>query len=205
MKKLVVLDRDEQKRLIRRRRAMGGDRFDEVWNDVYIMSPDVDNEHQRAATKLAGVLDRALGEREDIQVFAGTNVSDRSERWKKNYRCPDVAVFLPGNPAQDRGTHWLGGPDFAVEIISPNDRSRKKFEFYAQVGVRELLLVARKPWRLELCRRHETEWAFVGKSDLEQPNVLASEVLALSFRLVEGPRRPRIEVTSADGAHRFHA
>ena len=61
-----------------------------------------------------------------IRIFPGCNVSDRPKRWKKNYRCPDVAVFLPGNPAEDRETHWFGGPDFAVEILSPYDRSREK-------------------------------------------------------------------------------
>lgn len=198
MKRLVVLDRDDMKALIRRRRATGGDRFDEVWNGVYVMSPDADNEHQQVGTKLASVLDRALGERDDIQVFAGTNVSDRAEQWRRNYRCPDVAVFLPGNPAEDRGSHWLGGPDFAVEIISPNDRSRKKFDFYAAVNVRKLLLVARRPWALELFRRRGTSWELVGKSDVDHSEVLPSEALALTFRLIAGSRRPRIEVARTD-------
>ncbi len=79
----------------------------------------------------------------------------RPSDWTKNYRCPDVLVFLPGNPAEDRGTHWLGGPDFAVEIMSRGDRSRKKLDFYAKVGVRELLLIDRRPWKLELYRRHD--------------------------------------------------
>ncbi len=39
MKKMVILDRDERKEICRRRRAMGGDRYDEVWYGVSVMSP----------------------------------------------------------------------------------------------------------------------------------------------------------------------
>ena len=104
-----------------------------------------------------------------------------------------------------RGAYWLGGPDFAVEVISRHDRSRKKFDFYAKVGVRELLLVDRKPWALELYRLQDGKLALVGKSDLDHPEILASEVLPLSFRLVAGNPRPRIEVAHADGIQRWSA
>ncbi|MGO9918852.1 MAG: Uma2 family endonuclease, partial [Isosphaeraceae bacterium] len=134
--------------LIRERRECGGDRYDEVWDGVYVMSPLADNEHQQLGFDLAWAIKMGLGQR--IRIFPGCNVSSRSQRWKRNYRCPDVAVFLPDNPAEDRKTHWFGGPDFAVEIQSPFDRSREKFGFYAKVGVRELMFVARRPWSLEL-------------------------------------------------------
>jgi hypothetical protein len=113
----VIIDPAELRRLIRERRECGGDRYDEVWDGVYVMSPLADNQHQQLATKFAGAIDQAMGDREEVQVFAGTNVSDRDQRWKRNFRCPDVAVFLPGNPAQDRGSHWFGGP------ISPSRSS----------------------------------------------------------------------------------
>jgi Uma2 family endonuclease len=205
MKTMVILDRDEQKEIIRRRRAMGGDRYDEVWNGVYVTSPLADNEHQELAGKLSSAIDQALGSPEAIRVFPGVNVSDQPEKWKKNYRCPDVAVYLPGNPAEDRGTHWLGGPDFAVEIISPNDRARKKFSFYASVGVRELVLLDRRPWRLELYRLQDGQFRLVGTSSLEQSEVLESTVLNLRFRLVPGGKRPRIEVIALDGTRRWLA
>src|SRR4051794_30367769 len=133
------------KRFLARRRRFGGDRFDEVWNGVYVLSPDADNQHQKLSSRLVAVIDRALGDPDRIHVLGGSNITDRSEEWTTNYRVPDVAVFLPGNPAQDRGTHWLGGPDLAVEILSRGDRSRKKFAFYARIGVRELMLIDRRP------------------------------------------------------------
>src|SRR5271166_994824 len=119
--------------LIRERRECGGDRYDEVWDGVYVMSPLADNEHQQLGFDLAWAIKMGLGQDQRIRIFPGCNVSSRSQRWKRNFRCPDVAVFLPDNPAEDRKTHWFGGPDFAVEIQSPFDRSREKFGFYAKV------------------------------------------------------------------------
>ncbi len=192
---IVSLEPGELKRLIGRRRRAGGDRWDEVWDGVYVMPPLADNEHQRLGLEMAIDLRNVLGQDERIQIFAGCNVSDQPKRWRRNYRCPDLAVFLPGNPAEDRGSHWFGGPDFAVEILSRFDRSREKFGFYAKVGVRELMLVDRRPWRLELYRRFENGWVLVGESDLDSTgSPLCSEVLPVTYRLVSGRTRPRIEV-----------
>jgi Uma2 family endonuclease len=195
---IVSLDPGELKRLIRRRRDSGGDRWDEVWNGVYVMPPLADNEHQRLGLELAIDIRNVLGPDERIQLFAGCNISDQPKRWRRNYRCPDVAVFLPGNPAEDRGSHWFGGPDFAVEITSRFDRSREKFGFYAKVGVRELLLVDRNPWQLELYRRDGDRWELVGRCRLDDAVVLSSQVLPLAFRLISGPRRPKIQVGRAN-------
>ncbi len=202
----LILPPTDLKRLIGGRQVTGADRYDEVWDGVYVMSPEADNHHQRLASKLTGVIDQALGGGEEIDVLAGTNVSDRSDDWTQNYRVPDVAVFLPGNPAEDRESHWLGGPDFAVEVISPDDQSREKFDFYAQVGVRELMLIDRRPWCLELHRWEDDHWVLVGKSDLtRQLAALSSAVLPLTFRLVPGKRRPRVEVTRTTDAQTWLA
>jgi Uma2 family endonuclease len=197
---ILSVDPIELARLIRERRECGGDRYDEVWDGVYVMSPLADNTHQELGGSLATSIRFAVGPSDQIRIFPGCNVSDRPKRWKKNYRCPDVAVLLPGNPAEDRETHWYLGPDFAVEILSPYDRSREKFDFYAKVGVRELMLVARSPWALELHRRVEKRWIPVGKSEPSAESLpLQSAVLPLKFRLVPGTKRPRIEVSQTEG------
>lgn len=201
--KMVVLDPAERKRIIQERQRTGADRYDEVWNGVYVMSPLADNQHQRLAYGLAKAIDQAIGDRLRAEVFTGTNVSDRKDNWKKNYRCPDFVIFLNGNPAKDLETHWLGGPDFAVEILSPRDRSRKKLPFYAKVGVHELLLIDRKPWTLELYRSREETPVLVGKSAPETSDVLTSEVLPLTFRLLPGDPRPQVELTRAGGDQRW--
>jgi Uma2 family endonuclease len=199
---MVSIDPKQLADLIRDRRKSGGDRYDEIWDGVYVMSPLADNEHQELGLDLAMIIKRCLGQDTRVRVFPGCNISNRAKRWKRNYRCPDVAVFLPGNPAEDRQTHWYGGPDFAVEIESPFDRSREKFDFYADVGVRELLFIARSPWSLELFHRAANKWELIGKSepDVQSP-LLQSAVLPVGFRLVPGAKRPQIEViqTGSDG------
>src|SRR5262245_14269348 len=127
---MVVLDPSEQRRLKRERQRTGADRYDEVWDGVYVMAPLANNEHQWLALELSLAIRSAIRVPQDGMVFAGCNVSDQEVHWEKNYRCPDVAVYLAGNPAKDCDTHWFGGPDFAVEIVSPNDRSRDKLGFY---------------------------------------------------------------------------
>jgi Uma2 family endonuclease len=198
---MLNVDPIEFASLIRERRKFGGDRYDEVWDGIYVMSPIANNEHQELASLLVIAVASGLGLEQDVRGFQGCNVSDRPGKWKRNYRVPDVAAFLPGNRAEDRETHWFGGPDFAVEILSPHDRSREKFNFYGRVGVRELMLVNRQPWTLELYRHGAEGWSLVGKSDTDTRRRLPSTVLALGFRLVPGTKRPRIEVRNGDGSH----
>ena len=203
---LVILDPHLKSALIRRRRRLGLDRFDEVWDGVYVMSPLADDEHQDIGTSLASCFVVAVGSMGLGKVRAGSNVSDRVEGWKKNYRCPDVAVYMNGTTAHLHCTHWVGGPDFAVEGVSRYDRTRQKFNFYAQIGTRELLVVDRYPWALELYRLNEARaFDLVGRSTVERPDALASGVLPLSFRLELGEERPRIAVAHADGVQAWSA
>ena len=197
---MVILDREAEKDLIRLRREQGIDRFDEVWNGVYIMSPLANPEHQEVATFLAAVFIQALTLWPGVKVYAGLTVSDRREGWDKNFRCPDVAVVLPTNPGVLMPGHFFGGPDFAVEVVSRYDRSRKKLGFYAEIGVRELLYVDRYPWALEMFRFIDGDLKRVGRVTPDSPGMLASEVLPVSFRLISGPNRPVLEVTQTNDA-----
>ena len=81
----------------------------------------------------------------------------------------------------------------------PDDRTRDKLDFYAKVGSREVLVVDRDPWTLELYRLSGTELKLTGTSSVAAPTVLTSEVIPLSFCLTEGKDRPEIKVTSKDG------
>ncbi len=190
-------------RLLEERRASGGDRYDEVWDGVYVMSPLADDEHQDLAAGLTFAFYATVSVAGLGRVRPGVNVTDREDDWRKNYRCPDVVVFLNDTSAQNRGSHWLGGPDFAVEIASPGDRSRDKLAFYARVGTRELLLIDRDPWVVELYRLQEGVLTLAGTSRLETSEPLASTVLPLSFRLVPWEGRPRVEVVHQGDRQRW--
>src|SRR5687768_1833214 len=138
---LLVTDPRDQERLIAERQASGGDRFDEVWEGTYVMAPIANDEHQELQAKLVAVFQTVVGWSGEGLVHGGVNVSDRDEGWEHNYRCPDVVVFMKGTSARNCDTHWVGGPDFAVEIRSPGDRTPQKLPFYAAVNVRELLVI----------------------------------------------------------------
>ena len=198
--KVVCNDLDEIRTLIRRRRRSGLDRFDEVWDGVYVMSPQPNTEHAILSGILTYIFFLAIDPSRRIAITPGGNVSDRREGWEKNYRCPDILVFLTGNKAEQLESHWFGGPDFAVEILSPRDQARKKLPFYAKVGVRELLLIDRKPWRLELYRLNAGSLEPAGTTSLGRSNPITSELLGLNFRLNADKPRPKIEITCpADG------
>ncbi len=196
---IVVLNPDVEKRLLAEREAEDQSQYDEVWDGVYIMGPLPNDEHQDIVGGLSGVFSIVIQWAGLGLVRPGVNISDREADWLQNYREPDVAVFLNGTRARNLGTHWVGGPDFAVEILSPGDWTRRKLPFYADVGTRELLLVDRDPWTLELYRLQGGEWTLAGTSTPERPDELASAVLPLSFRLMPAEGRPQIEVAHHDG------
>jgi Uma2 family endonuclease len=181
------------------REATDGAKHDEVWDGVYIVSPLPNVQHQILAQFLWQIFQTVVSETGDGLAINGVNVSDREEGWAHNYREPDVAVVLKANPAKICEAHVCGGPDFLVEILSRGDQAREKRGFYAKIGVRELLILDRDPWELELYRLDGGELKLVGKSTLDEPETLTSAVLPLSFRLIPGEVRPIIAVSRSDG------
>ena len=195
----LIHDRDIERDIIVRRRRLGQDRFDEVWNGVYFMAPAPNIEHQDVMGELTSLF-RSVVQEEGLGVaYPGINVSDRRVNWKKNFRVPDVAVFLNGTKAINCDTHWFGGPDLAIEVVSKKDLTKKKLGFYGKVGTRELLIVDRFPWSLSLYRLSGEELELAASTSLETDVWLELQVLPLKLRLIAGVDRPRIEVRQNDG------
>lgn len=192
----LILDDLAEQRVLAERRANGQDRFDEVWEGMYIMSPLADNEHQRVATSLSSVLEAICVEFR-ARVYTSCNVTDREDDWTQNYRCPDVAVFFATSPAKDLETHWLGGPDFAVEVVSKKDQTWKKLDFYADVQTREVLVIDREPWKLSLLRLIDQQLVVVGTAT-EGSDPVSADTLPATFGLVaRSGKKPLIEVRHA--------
>ncbi|MBX6313173.1 MAG: Uma2 family endonuclease [Isosphaeraceae bacterium] len=171
---MVICDHDLAEHLREERKRTGADRYDEVWDGVYVVMPLPNDEHQEIVGGLVSILHVVVGWPGLGDVRPGVNVSDRDDDWTQNYRCSDVVVFLQGTAAITRGAYWLGGPDFTIEVLSKDDRTREKLPFYARVGVRELLLIDRDPWALELYRLQEEQLRPAGRSTPESPELLAS-------------------------------
>jgi len=116
--------------LLQRRRQLGQDRFDEVWDGVLHMNPAPSYEHQRISQQLAellGPLARAAGLE---AVIGGVNIGTAD-----SYRIPDGSLHRPGSS----GT-FLATAALALEIVSPDDKTWEKLAFYASHHVDELLI-----------------------------------------------------------------
>jgi Uma2 family endonuclease len=194
-----ILDPNLFRDLIRRRQALGIDQHDEVWEGVYLVPPLASNDHQHAATFLATILFNIISLEGMGRVHAGANVSDRQQDWEHNFRAPDVVVVLNGGRAIDCGTHWMGGPDFLIEIASPGDETEEKIPFYTQLQVRELLIVGRDTRELRLYRHDGQQLALVPPSAFRRKPWLVSQVVPLAFRQVDSDQGPRMEVRRTDG------
>ena len=167
------------------------------------MPPMPNDEHQQMVMRIGSILQEIIGWPGLGEIRAGINLSDREEGWEHNYRVPDLVTFLHGGPARNCGTHWCGGPDFIVEITSPDDRTRDKLPFYQDIGVRELLLIDRDPWALEVYVLRERKLIQGGRVTLDQPGVLSCIVLPLTFELLPGRIRPLVAVTHRETQHRW--
>ena len=193
----LVTDPAISLRLIQQRRDAGIDLFDEIWEGVYVMTPAPNDEHQQLSMMLVHVLVDTVELTNIGHVRPAINLTSDPDDWEHNYRIPDAVVFLHGSNATCHEVCWSGSPDFVIEIVSPWDKTRDKIPFYEQIGVRELLIVDRDPWRLELSRLQDGVLVRAGESTTEDSTAVVSHVLPLSFRLVEGEKRPKIDIRHA--------
>ena len=191
----IIGDPELAKRLIAERQATGQDKYDEVWDGVYVMAPMANPEHQIIVTELSTVLVVAIKWSGLGSVSAGGNVSGNETNWTEDYRCPDILVFLRDTSAEERKAHWFGGPDLAVEVVSEGDRAYDKLPFYLKVNTREVLFIDRNPWMLSLYRNISGQMTEIGQATVENQAQLASELVPLAFSLMAADTgRPQIKV-----------
>ncbi|MDN5859892.1 MAG: Uma2 family endonuclease [Pseudonocardia sp.] len=113
-----------------RRRALGQDGFDEVWEGVYHVAPMAHGRQGRTAAELAAVL-RGPAKAAGLRGSSPINIGTRND-----YRVPDWAFLRTSETAL-----WNPTAAIVVEIVSPGDESREKLGFYFAVGVEEVLIV----------------------------------------------------------------
>ena len=188
---ILVLDPESEVQVRQLWPGLDEDRLTEVWEGVTVVSPIANDQHHDIAGGLYTVFYFVFQMGGLGVARTSVNLTDRTPDWKSNYRNPDAVDFLHGTAAVNHETHWVGGPDLAVEVISPGETPSAKFGFYESIGTRELLIVNRKPWRLELFALADGKLQLVGSS----PGVCTSAALGLTFQLVDATPRPRIAVT----------
>jgi Uma2 family endonuclease len=120
------------------RNAHGELQRDEVWNGVVIVSPSPTVSHQRISLALARLL-APLAEARGLECFNELDLHEPGRRAKGgDYMRPDVVIARP----EDLSVRAIEGhAELVIEVLSPRDRSRLKFPFYARCGVAEYWLV----------------------------------------------------------------
>jgi Uma2 family endonuclease len=122
----------ELQALLERRKRLGQDRKDEVWEGVLHVVPAPAHRHARLAQQLAVILDapaRVAGLEPTIAEF---NLGDS----KDNFRVPDGGLHRPGAAEM-----WHPTAALILEILSPGDEAWEKLPFYAAHHVDEILIV----------------------------------------------------------------
>jgi Uma2 family endonuclease len=134
---MPTLVRDPQpvefEQLLERRRQLGQDLLDEVWEGVYHLNPAPAARHAEIVQQIAellGPLARGVGLVPMVSIF-NLGVPD-------NYRVPDGGLHR-ARPGPD--VVYVPTAALVVEIISPDDKTWDKLGFYAAHGVDELLIV----------------------------------------------------------------
>lgn len=116
--------------LLERRRRLGIDLHDEVWQGVLHMVPAPHSAHGRLERRVARLLD-APADAAGLEASGPINIGSAED-----YRVPDGALLEPGPDDV-----YLSSAALVIEIVSPNDETWAKLPFYADHGVRELLIV----------------------------------------------------------------
>lgn len=167
--------------MVEHRRRTGAGRLDECWEGVWHLT-DPNRRHQHVAGLIYAVHLEALGKSGRGEVLISVNVTDREADWRKNHRCPDGAIILSDNTGRwvgENETAFLGGPDLVVEVLSKDDDTYTKFDFYKALKVREILVVDPETRRLELWRLEEGEY-----EEMAQP--VKSDVTGLLYTKESG-------------------
>ncbi|MGQ0625554.1 MAG: Uma2 family endonuclease, partial [Sporichthyaceae bacterium] len=136
-----VLILDAPQAMLDERRRLGLDGRDEVWDGVVHVVPPPKEAHQRLSLAFYDVVGtRARGLGLVPRLETGLFDSDR------NFRVPDHLYRRPEQESE-RGAE---GAELVVEIRSPRDETYDKLAFYAERGVREVLVLHPEPCAVEL-------------------------------------------------------
>jgi len=119
--------------LLKRRQELGQGVMDEVWEGVYVMNPAPAPRHAYIAQQLAELLGPAARAAALVPMLSAFNLGDPAD-----YRVPDGGLLRQQPPAE---VVYVPSAALAVEVVSPDDRTWEKLEFYAAHGVEELLIV----------------------------------------------------------------
>lgn len=112
-----------------RRRELGQDRYDEVWEGDYHVSPGPSAEHALVDSQLARLL-WPRAERAGLLASTAFNLGRQDD-----YRVPDGGLHrVPPSGV------YVPTAAMVIEVVSTGDETYVKLDFYARHGVDEVLV-----------------------------------------------------------------
>ena len=166
--------------LLDERRRQGLDESDEMWDGELHMVPPPFDRHQALGADLFLALaplakGRGLLPRYDPTGLFRPGVDD-------DYRVPDQ-IYAPPEVRSDRGIE--GAAALVVEILSPHDETYRKLDWYASVGVGEVLVIDPETRRVELFANRDGQMVAVAPVE----GALVVEALGVTAQTVDGKLR----------------
>jgi len=182
---------------LERRRKLGLDHWDEMWEGVLHMTPAPKYEHQRVQANLLAFLLPIIEGSGRGTLAIGINVFNEASAME-DYRIPDFTFVASGREGliHEDGIRG-GGPDAVIEIRSPGDESYEKLPFFAGLGVREVVIIDRDTKKPEVFRLAGPQYLAVAA---DREGWVTCETLGVRFRREDGePAKLAVEDLSDPG------
>ena len=144
------------------------------------MVPQPSTEHLRLGRLLLSAL-TPVAERLGMEPFYEVALYRRAGA-DQDYRVPDLSFALPAQISK-RGLE--GACEFLIEILSPNDETYEKLPFYAELGIKELLVASPETRQVELYALRGPKHVLVSA---DEKGAVRSQVLGVAFATVAGPK-----------------
>jgi Uma2 family endonuclease len=141
--------------LVEQRQSRGLDLFDELWEGVLHMAPAPGVAHGIVADELAGAL-RGAARGAGLRGSGPFNLGSVND-----YRVPDGG-YHRGAPSDV----WVSTAAVVVEVVSPDDETYQKFDFYFAHGVEEVVVADPAMKTVRWWRRGDGGFESVDVSDL---------------------------------------
>jgi len=145
------------------RARLGLDLFDEMWEGVLHAVPPPGLLHQRIGSELHAFLKPIL-RRRGIEVLYETGVH-RPGSHGKDYRVPDLVFFRADDEFIQTPRGLEGAPLAVLEIRSPDDETYGKFSFWAELGIKEIVVILPDSREVEIFRLAGDHYLAVSADD----------------------------------------